>query len=183
MLLGQVFVDGVGHAAEGEGRVLEGEGAGVTCGGPETGKAGVGLGGLQDIGDALDGVEEFGIAGQLGETGELEGEGAEFGNECGFPGLLLGASEIFFPSPARYGHAVGGVEAAVDEIADFEGFFEEFRVFSTADVVGPEETTHVADGGFKDVDSRTLRLAEVDCVKALERFLELFFHPHHPEGV
>lgn len=71
MLLGQVFVDGVGHAAEGEGRVLEGEGAGVACGGPETGKAGVGLGGLQDISDALDGVEEFGIAGQLGETGEL----------------------------------------------------------------------------------------------------------------
>ncbi len=46
MLLGEVFVDGVGHAAEGEGRVLEGESAGVACGGPETGEVGVGLGGL-----------------------------------------------------------------------------------------------------------------------------------------
>lgn len=97
--------------------------------------------------------------------------------------MLLGASEIFFPSPARYGHAVGGVKAAVDEIADLEGFSEEFRVFSAADVVGPEETTHVADGGFEDVDRRTLRFAKVDLVKALERFLELLFHLHHPEGV
>lgn len=46
MLLGQVFVDGVGQAAKGEPRVLEGEGTGVAHGGPETRKVGVGLGGL-----------------------------------------------------------------------------------------------------------------------------------------
>lgn len=119
----------------------------------------------------------------MGETGKLEGERAEFGNGRALAGFLLGASEVFFPSPLCYGHAVRGVEAAVEEVADFECFFQQFRVVPAADVVGPEETTHVADGGFEHVDSFTLRLAKVDVVQAPERLLELFFHPQNPEGV
>ena len=36
------------------------------------------------VGDALDGIEVFGIFGELGESSELETERSDFSNKCCF---------------------------------------------------------------------------------------------------
>lgn len=74
VLFGEVFEDGVGHAADGEGAVGPGVGAGWIDGQrPQARDYRAVLFELEAIGDALDGVEPFGVAGDLGEAREFEG--------------------------------------------------------------------------------------------------------------
>ena len=87
VLFGEVFVSGIGHAAEGEEIEIERKLFGVYDDWPKTGDLSFLLSSFEMVGDALDGVEVFGVFGELGKSCELKAERPDFSNECHFRGF------------------------------------------------------------------------------------------------
>ena len=137
----------------------------------------------ESIGNAIDGIVILGLLGQLGETGELYGEGANLCQDdvCTSAMRLRGKSR--HPAVKSDGHPVRCVERTHQDVSKFNSLVQQNLVLCAAQIIGREHTTEVANGGLKERNVLSLRSSEINLTDRLDGIVKFILEAHNPQCI